>query len=571
MKKIIKSMLLLAVAMTGIGTMTSCSNDDESSLSRLFRPIINKDNVITGTDDNKQSFVEFKWDAYDGADKYQITLTPADGSADPIVEVVDTVVYRKTGLQYDKDYNVGVKALKTSNESMNSKDYEFSFTSADFPTELLNVTSANIIDTQIRLRWDALGDVFNTIKVYKVNDGEEEEVQSIGVDAATYAEGNTIIRNLDPKKSYVVRIYENEVYKGKKRFSTVASEDYGDAYVYDLRGLEPDDAWKAFQVKNEAGESVNLFDQLIAQNPDKDITVVLEGGQKYRLQATTIKEYAHTLKIATGLSLNGQAEIGVEGNFTVAAGATLKGIEFNNVFFSDSEGKPRTDSNYGGTYLFNIGNAGATIENIVMKNTTIKYKRGICRIQTSAVIDNLIMDNCLVDSIGGYGVANADNAGAEIHNIKITNSTFSNCDKFIVGSKPTNAGAFKSIELDHLTLCYMQTGTNPLFDFKAVAVGKFTFKNSIIGTFGSQRNKSSWAPIAVKGTSGATAPDCEGLVATADLAWPVKEDGTIDSPLAIEQTLPTNTEGTFRAPQYGDFNIIGLSSDFKAGDPRWLK
>lgn len=569
-------MLLFAVAMTGIGTLTSCSDDDDSVMSRLFRPIISKDNIITGTDSNKESYVEFKWDAYDGADKYQITLTPADGSAEPIVEVVDTTIYHKTGLQYDIDYNVGVKAIMSSDTSKDSKDYEFSFTSADFPTDLMNITTANIIDTQIRLRWDVTEDGFNTVKIFKVSDGEEEEVQNFEIDADTYADGETIIRNLDPKKNYIVRVYDNEAYKGKKRFSTVASEDYGDAVVCDLRGLDPEDAWKAFATPtaDKGGSYAHLIDSLLQNYGDKDITIILEGGQRYRMQAWTLPSYEHTLKIVTGLSLNGSAEFGVEGNFNLSAGATFNSLVLDNVILSEGEasGKTKKDSNYGGVYLMNMNGAGSKLNNLELVNSTVKYKRGICRIQTSAVIENFVMDNCIVDSIGGYGIANADNAGAEIHKIKITNSTFSNCDKFIVGSKPTAAGAFESIVLDHLTLCYMQSGTNPFFDFKAVPVPTFTFKNSIIGPFGSQRNKDGWAPGAVKGVSGATAPTCEALFATSDLAWQQKADGTgPDSPLAIESTLATDAEGTFKNPQAGDFTVIAGGSDFKAGDPRWLK
>ena len=53
MKKIIKSIMLVAAVVAGMGAMTSCSDDDDSNPSRLFRPVVSEDDIVTGVDENK--------------------------------------------------------------------------------------------------------------------------------------------------------------------------------------------------------------------------------------------------------------------------------------------------------------------------------------------------------------------------------------------------------------------------------------------------------------------------------------------------------------------------------------
>lgn len=91
----------------------------------------------------------------------------------------------------------------------------------------------------------------------------------------------------------------------------------------------------------------------------------------------------------------------------------------------------KTSKNFGDKYIFNLDKSGASISTVEFKSCDIRYKRGICRIKTGASIDNFIMDDCIVDSIGGYGVTNADNDAANFKHIKISNSSFSHCEKLL--------------------------------------------------------------------------------------------------------------------------------------------
>jgi hypothetical protein len=234
-----------------------------------------------------------------------------------------------------------------------------------------------------------------------------------------------IVYGLSPKTTYKIEAYKDGSYQGKKRVTTAASEKF-EGEVVDLRGLDEDKAWKWFSVGSSSAYA-NTIDSLIRNGyQDKDITFVLEGGTRYRISTIEIPATTGTLTFITGMSLAGEAQMGVEGNFRIAANSTVGGVVFDKIAFTDTENKPRTDSHYGATYVFNLNQSDGNIGTLKFLNSSIKYKRGICRIQTAATIENVIIDNCIIDSISGYGITNADNAKADIQNIKITNSTISN-------------------------------------------------------------------------------------------------------------------------------------------------
>ena len=153
----------------------------------------------------------------------------------------------------------------------------------------------------------------------------------------------------------------------------------------------------------------------------------------------------------TGLTLSGNAEFCVTGSMAVASNANVNELAFDKISFIDDESKPKTSSNYGGTYLFNFNQANATCGKINIKDSEIKYKRGVCRIQTTASIDEFCIDNCIVDSIGGYGITNADNANALINNVVVKNSTLSNCALVFVATKGPD---FKSVTVENCTFVY---------------------------------------------------------------------------------------------------------------------
>ena len=169
MKKIMKSVLLLAAITTGMGSFVSCSDDkDLTTADALFRPIINvDDNIETGLDDNNVPYMIVKWDNYTNANQYTVKVEATDGS-DSKEQTTSALTCRFDNLQYDKEYNVLISSANTQT-GLQSKPYSITTTTPDFPTNIQTPAATDIIDIAIRVRWS--GSDYDQMKVIKdVND-----------------------------------------------------------------------------------------------------------------------------------------------------------------------------------------------------------------------------------------------------------------------------------------------------------------------------------------------------------------------------------------------------------------
>ena len=112
MKKIFKTMLLLAAVTTGMGTFTSCSSDkDLPKADALFRPVINADdNLELGLDDNNVPYMIVKWDNYSSANQYRVKVVPTDASVAAKEVTTSELTCRFDGLEYDKEYFVYISS-----------------------------------------------------------------------------------------------------------------------------------------------------------------------------------------------------------------------------------------------------------------------------------------------------------------------------------------------------------------------------------------------------------------------------------------------------------------------------
>lgn len=559
MKNIYKSLLLLGAVTCGTGAFTSCS-DDESTMSRLFRPVLGEDAFTIGLDANQIPYITIEWDDYSDAEMYVLTLIPTDGSDSVVVETAEAT-HTFNNLKYDMEYNIKIKA--TSSKIPESKVYQTSVTTLDFPTMLENVQNADIIDTQARISWD--GEVqYDTLKVYEVNSGElAAKVELTETDLLA---GEVIVRGLAPKTEYRVEAYQGATYKGKKLFTTSAAEDFGGSVdengnvigVVDLRNLTADESYKLL--------SAAYVDSVAAAHGGS-VTFVLQGGVTYRMQTLKLNS-AGTIKFVTGLSLAGEAIFAVSGNFDIQADSHIDGIVLDKIFFTDIADKPKTGSNYGGTYLFNFDGAGASIDSIVITNCIIKYKRGVMRMKNSTTVNRFIMDNCVLDSIGGYGIANADNAGAVVKNIRMTNTTVSNAEKTFVGTKGLDE--MESVNIENCTFVYCIADSKPFVDYKGKTVPEFNIKNCLFGVAG--KNTAEPAPNGISGWSGDAKPACDKCYFASDLMWTMDAaTGAPKTPLDGE-TLSATTGELFVAPLESNFKLSD-HEDVKAlkniGDPRW--
>jgi hypothetical protein len=574
MKKIFKSILLIMAVATTVGFLAGCKDDDDSSLNGLFRPVINEsDNITHGLDDNNNAYMIIHWDNYTNANKYTVNIEANDGS-DTRTESTDTTFMRFNNLQYDKEYNISITAENTTT-NMQSKPFTLTTTSLDYPTNLATLSATDIIDIAARVRWSE-GVFYDQLRVL------QDSNDSLVVEAAVSADDNIaaekVVYGLKPKTTYKVEAWSNGTYKGKKRFTTAASEKFsGD--IIDLRGLDEDTAWKWFSTGSSSGYA-NTLDSLIkTQYQDKNLTIVLEGGTRYRIATIELPATTGIITFVTGLSLAGEAQLGVEGNFRVAGNSTVGGVVFNKVAFTDTENKPRTDGDhYGATYVFNLNQSEGNIGVIKFLNSSIKYKRGVCRIQTAARIDSVVFDNCVIDSISGYGLTNADNAKADIQNVLITNTTVSNAEKICVGTKGLQPN---SLVVKNCTFVYTIADNKPFFDFNSKNwdgfKDTFEFRNCLLGHFGRNTQAAEDNPdepkVGITGWSGTVQPNCYDIYFTSDVLWaPVSEEDPSPKAAFEGVTLSTNTVGTFKDPLRSNFQIITNElggTKATPGDPRW--
>ncbi len=561
MRKIFKTMLLFAAVTTGMGTIASCSDDDNlTTADALFRPVINADdNVEMGLDANKVPYMTVKWDNYSSANQYTVKVVPTDASIAAKEITTSELTCTFNDLEYDKEYFVYISSANTNN-GLSSKEYSITATTPDFPTSLITPANTDIIDIQARISWPQS---VSYDKLVIKHDSDDAIVGEVVVTDADNAQGEKIIGGLEPKTTYKVEAWKNGSYQGKKRITTTASESYS-GNVVDLRNLDEKESLKWV--------STDHMDSLVNEYPDQDITIVMQGGMDYRLETVKLPSTKGSIKFVTGLSLKGYAVWHVTGNFDLANGVDLGGIYFEKIDFTDDETKLKTSSNYGGTYLFNQ-NSDAKIGTVSLKSCNVRYKRGVLRIRSTNVVENFIADDCVFEYIGGYGITNVDNNGACIKNIKVTNSTFANCVRLFVNTKSKDIEC-GTAEIDHCTFVYFSGSSRGLIELQEKTwSGGITIKNSIYGSAGEVHTK---PQEGIKGWTGTVVPTTDNVFFSSDLVWAMKDDGTPNN--AFEgTTLSSDTKGTFKDPNPegelmpGDYTLINSDAiKAKVGDPRWL-
>ena len=572
----------MVVAVTTCSAIfSSCTDDILQGATRLFRPILISDNIVAGLDVDTVPYIKLKWDKYADANQYVVKVIASDGT-DSVIITTDSVGCIFHNLKFDKEYNIKIHSVNTASK-LQSKDFITNVVTPDFPTQLANISTSNIIDSQVRIVWNTTENgtptVFDTIRVYNV--ANDSLVVRAKVAADELTSGQKIIRKLQPITKYRVEAYQNGKYKGKKLFTTTAAESY-DGHVIDLRGLIAADSYKYFSVVS-GSLYANTIDSIVKVNANQNITFVLQGGVTYRMPTLVIPSTTGKIRFATGLSLNGQATFAVSGNFDAPASAIIGGFDFKNIVFTAAPLELSGGSSmnaafcYGNSYLFNFGNAGSEIKSINFSGCKIQYKRGVIREKADAVVDTFSINNCIVDSIGSYGVMKVDAVGANFKNISIFNSTFSNCQYFISG-KALMTGSISNIDVENNTFVYCIVNSKTLFDLTAVpSIGLFKLKNCVFGISGGSPTTPptvdplTGASTGISGWSGTVnVPTADGCYFTSDFIWYIKAGATAPVAQIAGTSLSTNTSGTFKSPTTKDFTIINsILIKAKAGDPRW--
>lgn len=510
--------------------LTSCDDDDKSGdPPRLFRPQFEE---ITSAG----NWIKAMWYKYEGATSFVIELSRDTFKTEPIASAsVDTTFYTFEDLLWDTEYQIRI--MSKGNQIQSDYLVMVGGKTSDFPTKLLSPGSEDIIDVGIRVKWQVEAEAYTELQL---SDSNDEVLQTIALTPEEYAKGEIIINHLEPSKTYRVRAYTGEDYKGKKNYTTVPTQEF-EGNVIDLRGMDPE-------------EAETLITTSYLADLEDNTTLVLSGGTTYTLNGAAFTN--KSVKFVTGYSFDGMAKFSINSDLKLTANTTTPKIEFENIYFTTAGNIDDSTANYGGKYIFNLNAANTGINLIVFSNCQFKYFRGIFRLQAGPTIDKAVIDGCMIERIGGYGILNVDNNGATMKEMVLTNSTVYYADKVLVNSKSTTT---TSVTIENCTFCNTPATSGFICDFNG-RNPEIVIRNNI---FGSGKDKA--ATNYFRAGSTATSENNYGTtdyVEATHAETGAKVNGIPDITVA--------STGTFTNPSALDFTINDSKfPGISAGDPRW--
>jgi hypothetical protein len=521
--------------------MSSCKEEDNlEKAPRMFRPLVETD--VPDYD----NWIKATWTKMADATSFTIQLSTDSFHTIYRDTTVTDAYFTFTNLDWDMVYQIRVRSNgATSGDT--SAYYVCPNATIKYPTKLKDLTVGDIIDNGVRPNWNSdAANVFTKIKILTLTDSLVREVDLTATDLM---KGYKEIFGLKQLTNYKVHLYAGDKYCGRKLFKTVASQVF--SRTVDIRDTSATVA------------ATMITTAWIASLADSS-TVILKPAMKYKITGQTY--FAKSITFISGLGFGDPATFSLSSNFNVTAGAAIANVKFSGVNLIGINPAAGFSGNFGGYYVFNF-NTASSIQNLILDGCSVKYLRGVFRTQTSGSnTKNFIINNCIMDSIGGYGVANVDNVGASIENITVTNSTISNAQYFLRSTRnPTTTT--KTITLANCTFFQVPQSPNYLLDIS----GTTTITNGAFVTncIFSQGIASTATPttysIAGYRAANILSFSNSGNFKTSDLTWTTGTDiPDVASYTGTYTTLYTNPLG-------GNFTIkdktfLGAKI---AGDPRW--
>lgn len=429
MKKIRYSILLVMLAGIIVLVESCKKDDDELALKQMFRPA-----VITTTNGTTQSTISWNASLFTNAGEatYVVQISQdsagfshidyADTTQDLSIIVTDQVVTVR------KKLYARVKALSIGNaaDSQWENSAAFVLTGEQF---FLPLPTSDITDVSVVFHWQPLPS-FTKLVVNVIGTGTPIEVSLTSTQSSA---GTIEVDNLTPATTYSAEIFEENASKGLLIFTTRAS----------ING-------NIVNLESSTDPAILATTLADASVPSGSV-IVLKRGMTYNL--TSAFSFSKSVTIMSGYELGVPAPAKINNNsLNVVAGSALDSIVFRDVFIYT----PDVNT---GKYVFNI-NTVSTVGKIVFDNCRVENVRSVARAQTAstgAKIANLLINNCIIDSVRDFGVV-AQSGASSFANITIQNSTFYKCQKFILNS---GTGTVSSIAIKNCTFNDLPTGGAP--------------------------------------------------------------------------------------------------------------
>jgi hypothetical protein len=511
----------------------ACKKDDvEDSQNRLFRPV--------GTEELKSegNWVAASWQAIKGAETYTVQLSRDTFRTIDATQTVDTNYILFENLLWSQNYQVQVRA-NAKDTTFNSKmSYLGNVKTAKFPSILTPPTLADATDEALKISWTNSGNPVTSIKVLKASDSSV--VKEVTLTATDVTNKYKIVTGLPSNTQFIVLLYSGTTLRGADNYATKQPET---GTIIDLRNI--------------IGVPSILRDTL----PDipSGSTVLLRRGETYTITTTTNLDKSVRIKSGDDLMEPAQAIIYFTSNFNISANSTIDFIEFRDVrLYSDS---------YASRYVFNI-NTTCTIGKISFESCTAEIFRGILRTQSNpAIIENFTVNNCIMDSLAGYGVITVDVATSKANNISITNSTIYKAEKIVTSRNNSN-----SVVIENCTINEAPAANNYLIDYSTSGTNNVTsgikLANNIFGA------AKAYSTAGVRGirASSSTSIDASNNYTTSDYILVPTVPPAAPTP-PIPNVIPYAGPSTalWQDPVNGNFRFKDntFAGKNNSGDPRW--
>ena len=546
-KKINTYMLVL---FSSLLLLFACKEEDELfPETRLFRPVLAEDlradgnSIIVNLGKLKRAVsytIEVSRDSFETID---YTL-----QADTNYVVIDDALLAGDPLFWNTLYQVRATA-HAADPQYDSKVSDLgSVRTERFPSILNLPATYDVTDVAARVSWTVAGALVTQIKVFSSTDLKLlTPLMEFDVSSADQAAGESVVNGLDPSTSYQIAIYSSGTLRGWADYRTLAPDiDPSAPGVIDIRAHE-DPAAVANAVAAAADGSI----------------ILVKRGMTYDLPQDDLNK-SITIRAAYGFGPQ-KAKLYTTGNWNIANGANIDHIRFIDLELRGED--------FGGDYIFNPQRDNVFVGEVLFENCEIGTVRGIMRIRNTIEIDNFKIINCVVDSLGGYGILTTDTnpsspMTAHVNNIVLQNSTFNKVQAGI-----TSRNNSQSILIDGCTFSNFITGGsgNYIFRYRGGSgnndvINGIAIRNSI---FGPGWDAAGTMTYAIRGKDGLPNTNIEvvNTYSTAEFSFqagfeipgfPIGNYGGSQTHLWVD-------------PFGNNFNFKdgSFSGRFDSGDPRW--